>query len=70
LVAAGFVLGFPIGRWWTLVPALGLGVWVALTEDAEVPGVWLGLVYGGLAALAIVAGIFARRFAKQNAKPS
>jgi hypothetical protein len=64
LVGAGVVLGVIVGRWWALLAAAGLGVWVALTEEVEVDGSWLGFGYAGLAALGIIAGVSLRRFAR------
>ena len=70
LLAGGLVLGLLVGRWWALVAAGGLGVWIAVTEDAEVPGWWLGLVYAGFAVVGIAAGLFIRRLADRSARPS
>jgi hypothetical protein len=64
LVGAGLVLGLIVGRWWALLAAAGLGVWIALTEEVDVDGLWLGFAYAGLAALGIIAGVLLRRFAK------
>jgi hypothetical protein len=43
LIAAGFILGLLVGRWWTLAAAIGFGVWVAMVSEVEVPGWFLGL---------------------------
>jgi len=64
LVGASLVLGLIVGRWWALLAAAGLGVWIALTEEVEVDGLWLGFAYAGLAALGIIAGVLLRRFTK------
>jgi hypothetical protein len=55
------VLGVVLGRWWTLLAAAGVGLWVGLTEGVEVPGWFLGLAYAGLSALGIALGVFLRR---------
>jgi hypothetical protein len=70
LVAAGLVVGFLVARWWALLAAAALGVVIALTEEVEVAGWWLGLAYSGLAALGIVAGIVLRRLARRGTEPS
>jgi hypothetical protein len=61
LIGAGFVLGVALGRWWTLLAAAGVGLWVGLTEEVEVPGWFLGLAYAGLSGLGIALGVFLRR---------
>jgi hypothetical protein len=66
VVGGGLLVGLVIGRWWALVAAVGFGVWVALTEEVEVQGWWLGLAYAGLAALGILAGIGLRRVAARS----
>jgi hypothetical protein len=61
LVAGGFVVGFVIGRWWAVAAAVGFGIWVALAEEVEIDGWWLGLAYGVLAGIGIIAGVAVRR---------
>jgi hypothetical protein len=64
------VLGLVLGRWWTLLAAIGAGLWVGLTEEVEVPGWFLGLAYAGLSALGITLGVFLRRaFAARRVTP-
>jgi hypothetical protein len=64
------VLGLIVGRWWALLAAAGVGVWIGMTEEVEVSGWWLGAGYAAFAALGIAAGILLRRFATRDAKPS
>ena len=62
LVPAGFVVGSLVGRWWALLAAVAVGVWVALSAEIEaVPGWYVGLVYSGFAAAGISAGVLVRR---------
>jgi hypothetical protein len=39
----------------------GVGLWVGLTEEVEVPGWFLGFAYAGLSGLGIALGVFLRR---------
>ena len=57
------MLGLLVGRWWALVAAAGVGVWVALSEEIELDGWFLGLGYALLAAVGIALGILTRRYA-------
>lgn len=59
------MVGLIVGRWWALVAAAGLGIWVAVSEEIELDGWFLGLLYAVLAALGIAVGILTRRFAKR-----
>ena len=62
LVVAGLFLGLAVGRWWTLVAAVGIGVWVAVASEVdEVPPWFLGAAYAVLAASAIAVGIVVRK---------
>jgi uncharacterized membrane protein YccC len=62
VVAAGFVLGLVVGRWWTLFAAAGIGVWIALATGVdEVPPWFLGTAYAGLSACAIAVGVSVRK---------
>lgn len=61
LLLGGALLGALIGRWWALLAAVGLGVWVALTSVVEVSPLYLGVVYAGLSAVGIALGIAVRR---------
>jgi uncharacterized membrane protein YccC len=62
LVVAGLILGLAVGRWWTLVAAAGIGVWVAVASEVdEVPPWFLGAAYAVLAASAIAVGIVLRK---------
>jgi hypothetical protein len=61
ILAAGLVLGFAVGRWWALTGAVALGVWAGTVSELEVPAWFIGLVYAGLAAIGIAAGVLGRR---------
>jgi hypothetical protein len=62
LVSAGFVFGSVVGRWWAVLAAVAVGVWIALSTEIEaVPGWYLGLVYSGLSAVGISVGVLLRR---------
>ena len=61
LIVGGLVLGLVLGRWWALLASVGLGLWVGLTEEIEVSGSYLGLVYAAISGLGIVLGIVLRR---------
>ena len=49
-----------------MVGALAVGVWIAVVNEVEVPGWFLGLAYGVVAALGIATGILLRRFVKRS----
>ena len=61
LIGGGLVLGLVLGRWWALLASVGLGLWVGLTEEIEVSGSYLGLVYAAISGLGIVVGLVLRR---------
>lgn len=61
LVGGGFVAGLLVRRWWALVLPAGLGIWIGLSEEIEVPGWFLGLVYGALGAAGVGLGILVGR---------
>ena len=61
LIVGGLVLGLVLGRWWALLASVGLGLWVGLTEEIEVSGSYLGLVYAAISGLGIMLGIVLRR---------
>lgn len=62
LVGAGLILGLAVGRWWTLVAAVGVGAWIAVVSEVdEVPPWFLGAAYAVLAASAIAVGVVVRK---------
>ena len=61
IIAAGFVLGLAVGRWWILVAAVALGLWAGSMEEVEVSGWVIGVFYGGLAAIGLASGVLFRR---------
>ena len=61
LVAGGFVAGLVVRRWWAVVLPAGLGVWIALKSELEVPGWFLGLYYGALAVVGVGLGVLVGR---------
>jgi hypothetical protein len=71
LVGGGFIIGLVLGRWWALLASVGIGLWIGLGEEVEVPGWYLGLAYAALSGLGIALGILLRRrfFGSQPAGP-
>jgi hypothetical protein len=61
LLVIGAALGYAAGRWKVLLAAVPFGIWVASVEEVEVPGVVLGVGYGGLAAASIALGVWFRK---------
>jgi hypothetical protein len=61
LIGAGFAVGLVVGRWWALLASAGLGTWIALVNEVEVSGSFLGFVYAALSAIGIVLGVLLRR---------
>jgi hypothetical protein len=57
----GLVLGLIVGRWWALLGAVGVGLWIGLWEEVEIPGWFFGLLAGGLALVGIGVGVLLRR---------
>ena len=67
VVALGFALGLIVGRWWTILAAIAAGVWIlSRTGVDEVPHWFLGLLYGGCAAIGIALGIALRSRMKRT----
>jgi hypothetical protein len=56
-------VGLVIGRWWALLAALGVAVWVIVVSEVEVSRWFLGPAYGAVTAAAVAAGVLLRRFA-------
>jgi hypothetical protein len=61
LIGAGFLLGLILGRWWALLACLGVGLWIGVSEEVEVPGWFLGFAYAALSALGVALGVVLRR---------
>jgi hypothetical protein len=61
LIGVGFALGLIVGRWWVILACVGVGAWIGLSEELEIPGWYLGLVYAALSGLGLAAGILVRR---------
>lgn len=55
LLAVGFAAGLLTGRWWSLLLAIALGVWVGTTT--EIDHTFLGAAYGLVAAAGIAFGV-------------
>jgi hypothetical protein len=70
LAFAGFALGFIVGRWWALLPAPAIGLWVGMTEEVEVPGFLIGLYIGLPAGLGILSGVATRRVLARRRRAS
>jgi hypothetical protein len=68
LIAAGFVLGIAIGRWWALLAAFAFGLWAGTTEEVEVSGWLIGVGYGGLAGVGVASGVGVRRMLNRPAR--
>ena len=67
VVVLGFALGLAIGRWWTLIVAIAAWIWIwSITGVDEVPHWFLGLLYGGAAAIGIAAGVALRSHTRRN----
>jgi hypothetical protein len=67
LIGAGFAVGLILGRWWALLACVGVGLWIGVSEEVEVPGWFLGFAYAGLAGLGVAGGVMLRRyFAKRS----
>ena len=67
VVVLGFALGLAIGRWWTLIAAIAAWIWIWSTTGVdEVPHWFLGLLYGGAAAIGIAAGVALRSHTRRN----
>ena len=66
LLVAGVVLGLAVGRWWVLVFALVVAVWVGFTSEVEVDSWFLGAVDGLIAGIAIAVGVALRRSPKDS----
>ena len=61
LIGVGFAVGLVVGRWWVILACVGVGAWIGLSEELEVPGWYLSLVYAALSGLGIAAGVLVRR---------
>lgn len=61
LLAAGFVFGLILSRWWALVGAIVVGITVGLTSEVEVSPMVLAVGYGCVSAFAIAIGVALRR---------
>jgi drug/metabolite transporter (DMT)-like permease len=61
LLAAGFLVGLALGRWWALLGAVVVGIAVGFTSEVEVSPIVLGVGYGLVSALAIAMGVTLRR---------
>lgn len=60
-IVVAFLLGIAVGRWWALLAAVALGVWIGVVEEVEVPGWFLGVGYTVVAAGGIAAGVALRK---------
>jgi hypothetical protein len=61
LLAAGFIVGLALGRWWALIGAVVIGIAVGFTSEVEVSPIVLGVGYGLVSAFAIAMGVALRR---------
>ena len=76
VIGGGFAVGFVVGRWWTLAAPLALAIYVYVTAassrygHSDIPWGIIAIGYGFWAAVGVVGGLVARRFANRFAKPS
>jgi hypothetical protein len=61
LLAAGFLVGLALGRWWALFGTIVVGIAVGLTSEVEVSPIVLAVGYGLVSAFAIAMGVALRR---------
>jgi len=61
LLAAGFIVGLAVGRWWALIGAVVIGIAVGFTSEVEVSPIVLGVGYGLVSAFATPMGVALRR---------
>jgi hypothetical protein len=66
LIVAGLMLGAMVGRWWAVLAAVVLGVWIALNSPLDLPGWFVGSIYGGAAAAGIAGGVALRKRAQRR----
>ena len=65
LIVAGFVLGAIVGRWWALLAAAALATYIWTGNVLEVPGWYLALVSGAIAAASIAVGVWFRKLLRR-----
>jgi hypothetical protein len=65
----GLLLGFLVGRWWTVVAAVGVGLWAGITEELELEGWAVALIFSSLTLIGIGAGILLRRLTHRVSRP-
>jgi hypothetical protein len=61
LALIGAAWSFLVGRWWALIAALPVALWIMQVSEVEVPPWFLGLGYGVVSLLGIAAGVTTRR---------
>jgi hypothetical protein len=59
-IGIGLVVGLLVGRWWALLAAVGVFLWIGTSVEVEVSPWLLALVYAGLIAAGIAAGVLLR----------
>ena len=65
----GFVFGFAVGRWWTIVAAAPFGAYIAVTNPLEGDvGTIIAAMLAVLLAAAIGAGVALRRLRRRRAR--
>jgi len=67
LLAAGFLLGALVGRWWALLAAAALGVFIGFINETELESWFMGLLYGVPSAAGIAVGVVVRWLARRRA---
>ena len=61
LLLGGFLVGLVIGRWWALLAAVVVGLWITAVTEVEVPHSVLGVGYAAISEVGIAAGLAVRR---------
>jgi hypothetical protein len=59
-------MGLLVGRWWTLLAAVGIGAWIGRTTEVELSHWFLGLGYAAVAAVGIAGGLGVRRVLRSD----
>lgn len=62
----GVVVGLLIGRWWALLAALGIFLWIGTSAEVEVSPWALALAYAGITSAGIAAGVLGRAALKRS----
>ena len=64
--ALGLVIGLAVGRWWSVVLAVGPALWVGIGAEVDVPDWVLGLLYFAITGAGIATGVGLRQWEGLN----